>query len=103
MNGISTSWRFEGEAEEAGSVMTAYVELDGSTFVALNGGSLFALNPSCDEIDRLWKKLSEGERVRMPIGTWDASRRSCYHGAVPAKRTRPEGKTGSSANWKLVE
>lgn len=68
----------------AGSVMTVYFELDGSSFVALNGGPIFALNPSIslfasypatDEIDRLWEQLSKGGRVHMPIGEYPFSKR----------------------------
>jgi predicted 3-demethylubiquinone-9 3-methyltransferase (glyoxalase superfamily) len=52
-----------------GSVMTVSFELDGPTFVALNGGPEFTFNEaisfqvSCrsqDEVDELWSRLSEG-------------------------------------------
>jgi predicted 3-demethylubiquinone-9 3-methyltransferase (glyoxalase superfamily) len=52
-----------------GSVMTVEFELDGHTFTALNGGSVFRFNEAisfqvyCDtqaEIDHYWEKLSEG-------------------------------------------
>ena len=55
--------------KEPGSIMTVDFELDGQSFVALNGGPDFKFNESisfvvsCDtheEIDRFWEKLGEG-------------------------------------------
>ncbi|HUD86988.1 MAG TPA: VOC family protein [Xanthobacteraceae bacterium] len=55
----------------AGSVMTVAFEIEGQTFVALNGGPHFKFNEAVsfqvmcdtqDEIDRYWSKLSEGGR-----------------------------------------
>jgi predicted 3-demethylubiquinone-9 3-methyltransferase (glyoxalase superfamily) len=52
-----------------GSVMTATFRLDGQNFMALNGGPLFTFSPAIslyvncetqDEVDDLWKKLSDG-------------------------------------------
>jgi predicted 3-demethylubiquinone-9 3-methyltransferase (glyoxalase superfamily) len=52
-----------------GTVMTVDFELDGQSFVALNGGPEFTFNEaisfqvSCetqDEVDRYWETLSEG-------------------------------------------
>jgi predicted 3-demethylubiquinone-9 3-methyltransferase (glyoxalase superfamily) len=54
---------------EAGSVMTIAFEIDGVTFVALNGGPAFKFNEAmslsvdCDgqaEVDRYWAALSAG-------------------------------------------
>ena len=54
---------------EAGMVMTVEYELDGQSFVAINGGPEFtfdeaiSLQVSCetqDEIDYYWEKLAEG-------------------------------------------
>jgi len=59
-----------------GSVMTVTFQLDGQTFVAMNGGSHFkfsdgiSLSVSCEtqeEIDQLWEKLSEGGK-KGPCG-----------------------------------
>jgi predicted 3-demethylubiquinone-9 3-methyltransferase (glyoxalase superfamily) len=60
--------------KDAGSVMTVEFELEGQTFVALNGGphhkfsEAVSFHVSCDtqdEIDRLWSKLCEdGEESR---------------------------------------
>ncbi len=53
----------------AGTVMTVEFEIDGLTFVALNGGPQFTFNEaisfqvSCkdqDEVDKYWSELSEG-------------------------------------------
>jgi predicted 3-demethylubiquinone-9 3-methyltransferase (glyoxalase superfamily) len=52
-----------------GSVMSATFQLDGQDFIALNGGPMFTFSPaisffvnceSQEEVDKLWKKLSEG-------------------------------------------
>ena len=57
-----------------GTVMSATFELDGQTFMALNGGPMFTFSPAIsffvncetqEEVDELWEKLSEGgERQR---------------------------------------
>jgi predicted 3-demethylubiquinone-9 3-methyltransferase (glyoxalase superfamily) len=53
----------------AGSVMTVEFQLEGQTFVALNGGPVFKFTEavsfvvncqSQDEVDRYWEKLSAG-------------------------------------------
>lgn len=53
----------------AGTVMTVEFELDGQSFVALNGGRQFTFSEalsfqvSCEsqeEVDRYWSRLSEG-------------------------------------------
>lgn len=52
-----------------GTVMSAIFELDGQTFMALNGGPMFTFSPAIsffvncetqEEVDNLWEKLSEG-------------------------------------------
>ncbi|QDV49510.1 VOC family protein [Gimesia fumaroli] len=59
----------EGAPAPAGSVMVASFELEGQTFIALNGGPMFQFNEAIsfavncdtqDEIDELWKRLTEG-------------------------------------------
>ena len=56
---------------DAGSVMTVAFEVEGQSFVALNGGPHFKFNEAVsfqitcetqDEIDYFWSKLSEGGR-----------------------------------------
>lgn len=54
--------------------MSAVFELNGQTFIALNGGPMFTFSPAIsffvnceaqEEVDDLWEKLSEGgERQR---------------------------------------
>jgi len=66
---VNTRYYPEGSPGPAGSVMTVEFVLDGVEFVALNGGPQYTFTPaisfmaSCetqDEVDRLWKALSEG-------------------------------------------
>ena len=65
-----------------GTVLTIEFELYGESFVALNGGPIFQLNPSvslmaiCDteeELNGLWDKLSEGGSVLMELDKYDWS------------------------------
>jgi predicted 3-demethylubiquinone-9 3-methyltransferase (glyoxalase superfamily) len=59
----------EGSPGPVGQVMTIEFELEGTTFVALNGGPQYTFTPAIsfvvncetqDEVDRLWEQLSEG-------------------------------------------
>ena len=59
----------EVHGKEAGSVLTVEFEIEGQTFIALNGGPHFKFNEAVsfqvtcetqDEIDHFWSKLSEG-------------------------------------------
>ncbi|MGA2480346.1 MAG: VOC family protein [Spirochaetia bacterium] len=59
-----------------GTVMTLTFELEGTSFMALNGGPQFSFTPSlsmfasfttAQEIDAAWKKLSEGGKVLMEL------------------------------------
>ena len=61
----------ETHGREAGSVMTVEFEIEGQTFVALNGGPRFAFNEAVsfqvmcetqDEIDYFWSRLTDGGR-----------------------------------------
>ncbi|MEE3715363.1 VOC family protein [Tumidithrix elongata RA019] len=54
---------------EKGTVMVVAFQIDGQTFVALNGGPQFTFSPAIsfavncenqEEVDALWEKLSEG-------------------------------------------
>ncbi|QDT41489.1 3-demethylubiquinone-9 3-methyltransferase [Gimesia alba] len=65
---LSVSRYGEAGPGPAGSVMVASFELEGQTFIALNGGPMFKFNEAvsfavnCDtqqEIDELWEKLTE--------------------------------------------
>ena len=71
---IGRIFRYTEQAAEktgrpVGSVLTIEFEIESQKFVALNGGPLFKFNESIsfvvncetqEEIDELWKKLSEG-------------------------------------------
>lgn len=57
-----------------GSVMAATFELEGQTFMALNGGPMYSFSPaisffvSCEtqeEVDELWAKLSAGGQTQQ--------------------------------------
>jgi predicted 3-demethylubiquinone-9 3-methyltransferase (glyoxalase superfamily) len=59
----------QASGQQEGAVMTVAFELDGQSFVALNGGPVFQISPAvsfvvnCEtqaEIDRYWTRLSEG-------------------------------------------
>jgi predicted 3-demethylubiquinone-9 3-methyltransferase (glyoxalase superfamily) len=63
----------EGGMGAKGSVMSLTFELGGQEFIALNGGPVFTLTPAIsffircetqEEVDDLWKKLSEGGEKR---------------------------------------
>jgi predicted 3-demethylubiquinone-9 3-methyltransferase (glyoxalase superfamily) len=66
---IDTKYYLDGAPRPAGSVLTVQFTLDGAEYVALNGGPIFKFSPaislvaSCDtqeEVDRLWRALSDG-------------------------------------------
>src|SRR5215831_3294350 len=59
----------EASARPKGTAMSVTFELEGQLFMALNGGPVFKFSPAisffvnCDtqeEVDELWKRLSEG-------------------------------------------
>ena len=64
--------------------MTVSFELDGYSFLGLNGGPYFKPNPSIpfhvkcktkDEVDAIWGKLSESGKVLMPLDKYPFSER----------------------------
>lgn len=66
---VATSHYGDGAPLPAGTVMTIHFELQGRSFMAINGGPQFQLTPaismmaSCEtqeEIDDLWDRLSAG-------------------------------------------
>lgn len=68
----------------AGDVLTADFEIEGTKIIALNGGPQFKINPSIsffvrcsseDELNELWQKLSVGASIRMPLDMYTFSRR----------------------------
>jgi predicted 3-demethylubiquinone-9 3-methyltransferase (glyoxalase superfamily) len=66
---LETKYLPEGGPAPAGTVLTVLFALDGTEFLALNGGPQYQFTPAtsvlinCDtqeEVDRLWAKLSDG-------------------------------------------
>ena len=66
------------------SPMVVKFELAGQTFMGLNGGPMFKPNPSIsflviceddDEINKLWKQLSDGGMAMMALDKYDWSER----------------------------
>ena len=67
--------------------MVVNFELEGQKFMGLNGGpkfkfnpavSLFVISESDDEINELWKKLSAGGLVMMPLDKYDWSEKYAF-------------------------
>jgi predicted 3-demethylubiquinone-9 3-methyltransferase (glyoxalase superfamily) len=72
------------DSSEKGQVMSVTFQLEGQTFIALNGGPHFAFTPAisffvnCDspeEVDSYWANLSEGGTALMELGTYPFSER----------------------------
>jgi predicted 3-demethylubiquinone-9 3-methyltransferase (glyoxalase superfamily) len=74
--------------KEAGSVMTVEFEVEGYSFIALNGGPHFRPNPSisfflnfdpsknskaAENLDRIWNKLSDEGTALMELGEYPFS------------------------------
>ena len=66
---LETKVYLDGGPRPAGSVLTIRFTLDGTEYMALNGGPVFAFSPAVslvaycdtqDEVDRLWFQLTEG-------------------------------------------
>lgn len=86
MGGV-THYSDEGKeihGREAGTVMTVEFELDGTKFVALNGGphftftpaiSFFVTCPTPEEVDQLWERLSDGGSALMELDSYEWSER----------------------------
>lgn len=64
----------EAAGRPEGTVLTILFQLEGQSFMALNGGPVFTFSPaislmvSCrtqEEIDELWEKLSEGGQTQQ--------------------------------------
>ncbi len=69
---------------EPGTVMTVDFQLAGQSFAALNGGPHFTFTPAIsfsvvceteEEVDDLWRKLSEGGTALMELGPYDWSKK----------------------------
>jgi predicted 3-demethylubiquinone-9 3-methyltransferase (glyoxalase superfamily) len=99
------------QAEFAGKEITVSFEIDGYSFIAINAGPEFPVNPSVsfmvnfdpsrdpdarEHLDALWVALAEGGEVRMPLGEYS---HSPYYGWVQDRfgiswqlmLTNPEG------------
>jgi predicted 3-demethylubiquinone-9 3-methyltransferase (glyoxalase superfamily) len=68
---LHTTYYLDGTPSPAGSVLTVQFTLDGTEYLALNGGPAFTFSPAVsmvaycdtqDEVDRLWSALAEGGR-----------------------------------------
>ena len=79
---VETSYYGEGTQRPAGSVLVVNFDLEGQRFGAINAGPQFTPNPAISffvtleseaEVDKLWKKLSEGGAVLMPLQSYDWS------------------------------
>ena len=75
---------FEIHGQPEGKVMTVEFEIEGLSFIGLNGGPLFKFNPSisfmvlCEtkgEVDELWAKLSPGGSALMELDAYPFSER----------------------------
>ncbi|WP_415311067.1 VOC family protein [Candidatus Nitrosocosmicus sp. FF01] len=75
-----TAGKISGKSK--GSIMTISFQLSGQNFIAINGGPNFTFTPgisffvNCEtneEIDYLWKNLSEGSTVLMELGKYPFS------------------------------
>ncbi|GAC1493991.1 MAG: VOC family protein [Gemmatimonadaceae bacterium] len=84
---------FEVHHRAAGSVMVVAFELDGHSFTALNGGSLFkfteaiSLQVNCttqEEIDYYWEKLSAGGDPKAQQCGWLKDRYGLSWQVVPS-------------------
>jgi predicted 3-demethylubiquinone-9 3-methyltransferase (glyoxalase superfamily) len=69
---------------KAGSLLTYLFELEGQSFLALNGGPLFKFTPAISflvmcktikEVDETWEKLAAGGRALMELGKYAFSER----------------------------
>jgi predicted 3-demethylubiquinone-9 3-methyltransferase (glyoxalase superfamily) len=67
-----------------GTVMNIQFELNGFSFIGLNGGPVFSFTPAisfmvrckdAEEVNELWKKLSAEGKVLMPVDTYPFSDR----------------------------
>lgn len=110
----------------SGDVETVYFELAGQPFEAISAGPYFKFNPSvslmvacstAEEVDTLWKALSEGGTELMPLGEYPFSRRyawvqdryglswqlSLTDGNKPAQKITPSLLFSGAANGRAEE
>jgi predicted 3-demethylubiquinone-9 3-methyltransferase (glyoxalase superfamily) len=96
---IVTTTRYNAESAAAsgrpeGSLMTVAFELDGQSFVALDGGPIFRFNEavslvvnchSQDEVDYYWSKLSQGGDEKAQQCGWLKDRYGLSWQVVPVE------------------
>ncbi len=84
---VKASTKYNEESAKASgrpkdSVMTVSFDLYGQSFVAINGGPAFKLNPSISffvncktekEVEELWNKLSDGGKILMALDKYPFS------------------------------
>ena len=75
---------FETHGLPEGAVMTVEFEIEGQTFVGINGGPMFKFTPAVsflvacrtkEDVDALWDKLAEGGTALMELGEYPFSER----------------------------
>lgn len=78
---------FEYHKMPEGTIMTIDFELHGQKFVALNGGPVFQFNESLsfyvycasdEAIENLYRQLSEGGQINMPLNKYDWSEKYAW-------------------------
>ena len=83
----------------AGELQTIGFELEGMTFVALNGGPEFVFTPAIsfivacqamEEVDRIWGKLEENGQTLMELGKTSFSERYGWR------------RTGTGYSWQVM-
>jgi len=88
-SGISTLTRatkagYEFHHLPEGSVITTEFQIEGFTFVGINGGPIFRFNPSIsfmvaceteEKVNRLWQELSREGRIMAELGEYPFNRR----------------------------
>jgi len=74
----------EVSGQPEGSLLTVEFEVEGYSFLGLNGGPIFKLTPAmsffvhcktADEVDEYWGKLSPGGKALMELGEYPFSKR----------------------------
>jgi len=83
----------EAHGRPPGSVMTVAFELDGQSFLALNGGPIFKFNEAIsltvncetqEEVDYYWEKLSAGGDEKAQVCGWLKDRFGVSWQVVPS-------------------
>lgn len=87
----------EHHGQKAGSVMTVAFELEGQSFVGLNGGPIFKISEAIsfqidcetqEEVDYYWEKLNEGGDPECQACGWLKDKFGVSWQVVPSMLTR---------------